>query len=87
MLCNRVDACGGTFHNACLKALGYNIQLHDGCILCEKLSNFSTKKKVEESKTGRNAPKPASNRVSLDNDGIVVIGSDEEKDDDVIVID
>ena len=40
MSCNRVAACGATFHLICLASENYDIHAHDGCIKCNALSQI-----------------------------------------------
>ncbi len=42
MSCNRVAACGATFHLICLASKNYDIHACDGCIKC----NASTKREL-----------------------------------------
>jgi len=93
--CNRVAACGATFHDSCLTAHEFDIKAHDGCIKCEAKSKFSTTKNKEAiNKNGRddgfvvqsrtiNKGGLAAAKKELD---LIVLDSDNE-DDDVIVID
>lgn len=71
VLCNRVSDCGATFHHECLAAHNYDLQIHDGCIVCEDKSKFIPK-----------APVAKSDLIVLDSDI-----EENADDDDVIVID
>lgn len=44
--CNRVAACGATFHEKCLTSLHYDIHAQDGCIKCKVSSLFVTEQKA-----------------------------------------
>lgn len=86
-----MNACGSTFHEACLKAKGYDLQAHDGCIKCEPRSKFYQKKASGmKFNTGSvsSAKKPA---AMHSRDVIALLDSDEEDshndDEGIIVID
>lgn len=91
VLCNRVAACGATFHLSCLTTQQYDIKKHDGCIKCEGKSKFSMKnnggqdgasmKKRPTQFAGRSDTKAASGVVDLQD------SDNEDKGDDVIIID
>ena len=44
--CNRVAACGATFHLICLTSKKYDIHAHDGCIKC----NASSENEITQEK-------------------------------------
>mmetsp|Transcript_29399 Transcript_29399/g.53938 ORF Transcript_29399/g.53938 Transcript_29399/m.53938 type:complete len:523 (+) Transcript_29399:69-1637(+) len=88
VLCNRVAACGATFHKACLAAHNYDINVHDGCVQCQTKSKFTIRNGAI-TKNGLDAIR-ATNKGSQVADDVIVLESDDEEkedDDDVIVID
>mmetsp|Transcript_15855 Transcript_15855/g.34301 ORF Transcript_15855/g.34301 Transcript_15855/m.34301 type:complete len:836 (-) Transcript_15855:98-2605(-) len=90
VLCNRVSACGATFHQSCLTAHGYDFCEHDGCIKCEAKSKFSTKSKEGTSKNGLQSGsiKKGGQAAAKHDADIIVLDSDSDDEaDDVIVID
>jgi len=88
VLCNRVAACGATFHKACLTAHSYDINVHDGCVQCQTKSKFTVRNEVI-TKNGLDGSRATNERDQVADDVIVLESSDEKKedDDDVIVID
>mmetsp|Transcript_12114 Transcript_12114/g.26420 ORF Transcript_12114/g.26420 Transcript_12114/m.26420 type:complete len:851 (+) Transcript_12114:2-2554(+) len=96
VLCNRVAACGATFHLSCLTTQQYDIKKHDGCIKCEAKSKFSMKSNIGECGNGcqdgagmQKRPIEFSGRADTKggNDVVDLQDSDnEDKDDDVIII-
>jgi len=88
VLCNRVAACGATFHKACLTAHNYDINVHDGCVRCQTKSTFTVRNEVI-TKIGSDGSRATNERDQVADDVIVLESYDEKKedDDDVIVID
>ncbi|KAL7548504.1 hypothetical protein ACHAWF_011782 [Thalassiosira exigua] len=84
VLCNRVIACGATFHEACLKSKGYDLQASDGCIKCKARDKFTTKRGKSNNNLSRCG---GTNDNGANEAEIVVLDSDEDEEDDVIVID
>lgn len=84
--CNRVAACGATFHQVCLTNQKYDINAHDGCFKCKAPSLFVTnhKSKVDAhcnpSKKGE--LDSSKGRIELLDEG-----DDYDDDDDVIILD
>lgn len=82
MTCNRVAACGATFHQSCLAPV-YDITMADGCVTCKPKSTFFTSNNAGGiSRTNEQDEK--SQPAAKKNDDVVVLESDG---DDVIVID
>ena len=82
--CNRVAACGATFHEKCLTSLHYDIHAQDGCIKCKVSSLFVTKQKAtSDAQTSelKSLSGSIEERRKADDD------DDDDDDDDVIVID
>jgi len=88
VLCNRVAACGATFHESCLTAHDYDVNAHDGCIMCQPKSKFKAESKEEARKNG---PDDGAFTVKCRQTiaDVIVLESDDEvkEDDDVIVLD
>ena len=82
--CNRVAACGATFHQVCLTNQKYDINEHDGCFKCKAPSRFATKH-TQHSTSKKSEQDSFKDRIEVldgeeDDD-------DDDDDDDVIILD
>lgn len=93
MLCNKVEACGATFHALCLASQDYDLNAHDGCIRCQIKPKFLLRTKKAHSKSEHNQggiTNKKDGRAAANNfPDVITIDSDvnKEEGDDVIVID
>ena len=89
--CNRVVACGATFHQSCLASRNFDIRERDGCIKCKTTSQFLTKNVDIHHKGERDGSDEVQhhtskrNNLSSSNDAIFLEKSDD--DESVIVLD
>ena len=81
--CNRVAACGATFHEQCLTSLHYDIQAQDGCIKCKVSSRFVAKQKS----TADAQPSELKSSMGSGEGHREADDDDDDDDDDVIIID